>query len=68
LVPSPGALKRPIALAYVQAYDKVPLGSKYRPLLEDERVTKWVRGNSRKFLFLGPALTASFALVKKIAQ
>ena len=66
LVPNLGALKRPIAHACVQASDKVSLLSK--PLLEDERVRKWVRGNSRKFLFLGPALTASFALVKKIAH
>jgi hypothetical protein len=36
----------------VQASDRVPLGSKYRLLLEDERMRKWVdyvaRGSSVK--------------------
>jgi hypothetical protein len=68
LVPGPVTLKKTIAHAFVQTSDKVRLRSKYKPLLEDERVRKWVRGNSRKFLFLGPALTASFALVKKMAH
>jgi hypothetical protein len=42
LAPSPGALKRPIALASVQASDRVPPRSKYRPLLEVDRISKWV--------------------------
>jgi len=42
LVPSPGALKRPIASACVQASDRVPLRSKYRPLLEVDRIRKWI--------------------------
>jgi ribosomal protein S13 len=57
LVPSPASLKRPIALAYVQASDRVPLGSKYRPLLEDERVRKWV-----DYVARGSAITAEVYL------
>jgi hypothetical protein len=57
LVPSPGALKRPIALASVQASDRVPLRSKYRPLLEDERIRKWV-----DYVARGSAITAEVYL------
>jgi hypothetical protein len=57
LVPSPGALKRPIALAGVQASDRVPLRSKYRPLLADERIRKWV-----DYVARGSAITAEVYL------
>jgi len=57
LAPSPGALKRPIALAGVQASDRVPLRSKYRPLLEDERIRKWV-----DYVARGSAITAEVYL------
>jgi hypothetical protein len=50
LVPGPVTLKKTIAHAFVQTSDKVRLRSKYKPLLEDERVRKWVdyvaRGSS----------------------
>jgi ribosomal protein S13 len=56
LVPS-RALKRPIALASVQASDRVPLGSKYRPLIEDERIRKWV-----DYVARGSAITSEVYL------
>jgi hypothetical protein len=50
LVAGPSAFKETIALPYVQASDKVRLRSKYKRLLEEERLRKWVdyvaRGSS----------------------
>jgi hypothetical protein len=57
LVPSPGALKRPTVLTGVQASDRVPLRSKYRPLLEDDRIRKWV-----DYVARGSAITAEVYL------
>jgi len=42
LVPCLGAFKKTIALPCVQAFDKVQLPSKYKRLLEEERLRKWV--------------------------
>jgi hypothetical protein len=36
------ALKRPIAKVNVQASDRVRLDSKYRALLDDDKVRKWI--------------------------
>ena len=57
MVPSPGALKRLTVLTGVQASDRVPLGSKYRPLLEDDRIRKWV-----DYVARGSAITAEVYL------
>jgi hypothetical protein len=57
LAPSPGALKRPTVLTGVQASDRVPLRSKYRPLLEDDRIRKWV-----DYVARGSAITAEVYL------